>query len=250
MKERVKQAWARRPRMSRGQRIVRNLLLCLLVLLYLWGLLDYPLPTAELERRRLEQQNLAGQTELLLEIQKQDSRWDQEAQTSTPLQIMTHFVGMGEGYAVSAVLDSHRSVNSRLEVWPFDQQPGEVKLVPLLGLLTDWRREDWSDYINCCAVLLPEVPEGTVRGEMELWDQGGNHYLEESGTLESGAYLFSFRHAGSSFSSGWIRGQPYILRLYQADGSLLLEQRGTVPDNRETKEGEVCSGTGSAQSSG
>lgn len=224
-------AWWMRHRPSRRGRIGINLLLAAVLALVLWAEAGYPLPTAELEFRRLEQQNLVGETEILLEVPKQDSRWDGDTRTSSPLQIETQFVGKGEGYAVSAVLDFYRRSSSRLEVWPFDQQPGEVKLVPLASLLTDWRKENWRDYINCCAVLLPEVPEGTARGEMEVWDQAGNHYQEESGALESGAYLFAFKSALDRYGSSWTWGQPYILRLYQEDGSLLLEQRGTVPKN-------------------
>lgn len=48
MKEKLKQIWAQRPRLTRGQKLVRNLGLCTLLLLWFWGMADYPLPTAEL----------------------------------------------------------------------------------------------------------------------------------------------------------------------------------------------------------
>lgn len=52
------------PRLSRGWRTVRNLAVVLACLYGLWAWADYPLPTAELEFRRLERQNLLPPSEL------------------------------------------------------------------------------------------------------------------------------------------------------------------------------------------
>ena len=56
--------WTRRPRLSRGGKLAVNLILTALLLVYAWGLADYPLPTAELEFRRLERASLEGPSDL------------------------------------------------------------------------------------------------------------------------------------------------------------------------------------------
>lgn len=57
--------WRKRlPRLSRGWRIVRNLALTLVCLYALWARAGYPLPTAELEFRRLERKNLLPCSEI------------------------------------------------------------------------------------------------------------------------------------------------------------------------------------------
>ena len=48
----------RLPRLSRRWKIIRNLALTLVCLYALWAWAGYPLPTAEMEFRRLERQSL------------------------------------------------------------------------------------------------------------------------------------------------------------------------------------------------
>lgn len=54
----------RLPRLSRGWRIVRNLAVALACLYALWARAGWPLPTPELEFRRLERENLLGRSEI------------------------------------------------------------------------------------------------------------------------------------------------------------------------------------------
>ncbi len=64
MKKKWKALWARRPRLGRGGRTVRNLLLALALAALVWGQYRYPLPTAELEFRRMERRYLVGPGEM------------------------------------------------------------------------------------------------------------------------------------------------------------------------------------------
>lgn len=64
MKDRWIKLWRSRPRLSRGWRTVRNLAVTLICLYVLWAWAGYPLPTAELEFRRLERQSLLPPSEL------------------------------------------------------------------------------------------------------------------------------------------------------------------------------------------
>lgn len=59
MKERLKLVWNSRPRMGRRLQTACFLILAAFFLCELWGYAGYPLPTAELEFRRLERQYLA-----------------------------------------------------------------------------------------------------------------------------------------------------------------------------------------------
>lgn len=51
-------------RISRGKKLAVNLALCAFLLVLIWSRFGYPLPTAELEFRRLERQNLFPPSEL------------------------------------------------------------------------------------------------------------------------------------------------------------------------------------------
>ena len=54
MKKKWRELWSRHPRLGRGGRTVRNLLLTAALALMIWGQYGCPLPTAEMEFRRLE----------------------------------------------------------------------------------------------------------------------------------------------------------------------------------------------------
>ena len=51
--------------LSRGKKLVLNLVIVALAGLWLWGLADYPLPTAELEFRRMERRCMLPESELV-----------------------------------------------------------------------------------------------------------------------------------------------------------------------------------------
>lgn len=64
------------PRLSRRGKVLRNLLLILVCLFALWAGRDYPLPTAEMEFRRAERENLVAQpTEIQGIFETQWDRW-------------------------------------------------------------------------------------------------------------------------------------------------------------------------------
>ncbi len=64
MKERLTGRRNRRPRLGRGWRLAGNLALCALLGTLLWRMADCPLPTVELEFRRMERRNLTGPGEI------------------------------------------------------------------------------------------------------------------------------------------------------------------------------------------
>ena len=58
----MKKRW----KLSRGKRTIINLVLSALLLVLTWGLMGYPLPTAELEFRRMERTHLLPRSEIVL----------------------------------------------------------------------------------------------------------------------------------------------------------------------------------------
>lgn len=61
-------------KLSRGQQTVQNLLLAALLLTLRWGLAGYPLPTAEMEFRRLERTHLLPASEIQGEFQTPEQK--------------------------------------------------------------------------------------------------------------------------------------------------------------------------------
>lgn len=66
MTKTLERLWARRPRLSRGQKTARNLLLSGLFVLWFWGVTGYPLPTVEMEFRRAERQHMMPNGAIIL----------------------------------------------------------------------------------------------------------------------------------------------------------------------------------------
>ena len=225
----------RRFRLSRGWQIARNLLLGLLLVVLAWGMAGYPLFLPRLEFRRLERENLLPRSEIVLEIKKgthtyrapgsliYNKRWSESS---------SQFVGLGEGYAVTCWLHPYtldQSWAAQMRCWPFDEQEGEFKLVPLASLFTDWRNGDaWASHslFPCRGIVVPALPEGTAWAELAVLAKDGTEY-REIGSLEGeGVWLFAFR----SDTSGGIGGRPYTLTARDGDGNILAFQKGTVPE--------------------
>lgn len=216
------------PKLGRGGKIVRNLVLAAGLALVIWAQYGCPLPTLEMEFRRMERKNLLPASEILLTTGRITVAHSHEPYNPVPKVTQEQILGLGEDYAVAFWQSSSLRGANELVCWPFEEQPGQVKLAPLLYAVSDTRNEDWPERESCVAVAALELPEGTVRGEMIVEAEEGI-YQEESEVLEHNLCLFAFQSRLSSYSFGWVRGLPYTLRLYDAAGELLLEQTGTVP---------------------
>ena len=216
------------PKLGRGGKIVRNLVLAAGLALVIWAQYGCPLPTLEMEFRRMERKNLLPASEILLTTGRITVSHSHDPGVPPPKITEEQILGLGEDYAVAFWKHPFSSSGNQLVCWPFEEQEGQVKLAPLLDAVSDTRNEDWPERESCVAVAALELPEGTVRGEMIVEAEEGI-YQEESEVLEHNLCLFAFQSRLSSYSFGWVRGLPYTLRLYDAAGELLLEQTGTVP---------------------
>ena len=216
------------PRLGRGGKIVRNLVLASALALVIWAQYGCPLPTIDMEFRRMERKNLLPPSEIVLHTGQITVSHSHDPGVPPPEITEEQILGLGEDYAVAFWKHPFSNSGNQLACWSFAEQPGQVKLAPLVSLISDTRGEDWPERESCAAVAALELPQGTVRGEMTVEAPEGI-YQEESEVLEPGLCLFAFQSRLSSYSGDWVQGLSYTLRCYDAAGDLLLEQTGTVP---------------------
>lgn len=216
------------PKLGRGGKTVRNLVLVAGLALVIWAQYGCPLPTLEMNFRRMERTYLLPPSEIVLSTGRITVAHSHEPYDPVPKVTQEQLLGLGEGYAVIFWKHPFSTSGNQLVCWSFAEQRGQVKLAPFISLISDTRGEDWPERESCAAVAALELPEGTARGEMIVEAQEGV-YQEESEVLEHDLCLFAFQSRLSSYSGSWVQGLPYTLRLYDEAGELLLEQRGTVP---------------------
>jgi len=230
MKEKLTGLWNRRPRPRRGRRLAGNLGLCALLLAWFWGMAGYPLPTAELEFRRLERTHLMPRSELVLALPKPKTRF--ETADGTGLELLNPvMVGLGTDWAAVGYPLRAEGRWDTLKVFPLEDGPS---LAPL------WNsRLSTAGQINltfCMPLLVVRVPEEAAEGRLVL----DTVYLERKihresplWKLEEGLWLAAVDHPkDTAYSSDWSAGAACTLTLYRADGSLLLERSMTVPRQR------------------
>lgn len=133
MKDRWLKLRRSRPRLSRGWKIVRNLAVTLICLSVLWAWAGYPLPTAEMEFRRLERQNLLPPSEIQ-GVFRRENEWV--------------VVGLRED---SVLFSEDRS----LDRWP--RSGTGTALVPI-------GRRVWKEL----AVIAVDVPQGTASARLDM----------------------------------------------------------------------------------
>lgn len=220
--------WNRRRPLSRRAKLCRNLLVGAALLLLFWGLKQYPLPTMDMEFRRLERSCLVEPTQIVLRTGRLTGSHSHEPGAPLPKVTQEQILGLGEDYAVAFWRHPFAPGANQLVCWSFEEQEGQVKLAPLISFISDTRGEDWPERESCVAVAALQLPQGTARGEMTVEAEEGI-YQEESQVLEHDLCLFAFQSRLSSYSGDWAQGLPYTLRCYDEEGKLLLEQTGTVP---------------------
>ena len=248
MKKLWKKLEERRERVGRGRRLAFNLTFSALFLCLTWVRLGCPLPTAEMEFRRLERTHLLPRSEVVfsnggkskdgLQVSGEDG--SVFALDGTELHLRGRWVvGMRGDQAVVALLHRNRN-NQYIRSCPLDSGPS---LVPLLGhgeyldhsgyWVTHGPGETPEGdpayvyhYHNFAPFLLLNVPEGISGAEITVRLEGEEH----SGggwQLADDVWLLGIeleRRLGDEP----VDETAYTLRLYRADRSLLLEKSGTL----------------------
>ena len=239
--------WRRRPRLSRRGRIGVNLLAAALTACLLWGAAGCPLPTMELEFRRMERTHLLPRSEIVfsdgeksrdgLQMSRQDG--SVLALDGTELYLRGRWmVGVQGDRAAAACLSRDRRYIRSL---PLGSDPALVPLTGRYGYLDCigyWVTHGPGEtpegdpayvysYHDFIPFLLLNAPEGTAGVKVTV-------LLEEEHSgggwqLEGGAWMLGLERDGLT-GVEQLPGAAYTLRLYRADGSLLLEKSGTLPE--------------------
>ncbi len=225
-------------RLTRGKRIVRNLVLALVLAVFAWGIYGFPLPV-EAAFRRLEREHLLEPGEIALLLQPE---WGKEYATVSV---------NGQQYSSNGVICAAVSpdwifcsagTSRTFDPWEiayFCSRGDGVDVIPLAHYMVttvDYStgRLDLKSYMPYLVLDL-DVPAETVRVEMDMEyrmdGRDGEKTVMTTGAgekQESGAWLFFLdRPNGSAYATGQI-GAPWIIRAYAADGTLLQEIEGTV----------------------
>ena len=215
--EKLNQAWER---VSRGKRLALNLVLCALFSLGIWIRLGCPLSTVELEFRRLERTHLLPRSEIVFNSKEHGPiQW----RDLPGLEIFNTDLVVGVGEELVYVADlRYRTVDCR----PLEEG---ITPVPMYNLMAMCFTP--GDIHSGVALLFLHVPEEVQRAEIEIdaEDFKGEalHYQGEGWRLEPGMWIFS-AYPGDSYNGSWYENGAYTLTLYREDGSLLLEQSGTL----------------------
>lgn len=213
------------PRLSRGGKTARNLLLALLLACAIWAQCGCPLPTAEMEFRRLGRENLLPRSELL---------WRRHGVSEV-------LVGRAEGRWVTGYLDEGGRSGCVLECGPLNDGPSPVPLTQLLD-----GPGETGGTVAGNAMLFLLVPAEAARAEVRVTGRsdtavvahGGAGRTETFAGEPQGNGVFFFwmgwgepdSMGGSSTYSSALPGLPYTLNLYREDEALLLRQEGTIPE--------------------
>ena len=196
----------------RKKLLVFDLAVIVFLLWAIWMRSGCPLPTAEMELRRYERTHLLPRSEIVCSIKAGETVAAGERTVSArgPLTVgvtesgavvWTKTAGISGGYSVS------------LEGGPV------LRLVPSLDAFPG----PWESGVS---VLALGVSEEAARGEVELEAGQGGPMAGPGSRLGRGTWLFSAKARGNGY--GLSGDAPYVLRLYRADGSLLLEQEGRL----------------------
>ena len=195
-------------------RAARNLLLALLLLAALWYVKGCPLPTQEMEFRRLERQRLAGRSEIIFRCESQG-----EAMLGRPDMLL----GVTDT-AVHTSSDSHT-----LRVWPRDADgptlvtlPSELELQPVftVGLAAvDPPKGTASARLTITPAFNDWAEDYTAAGERQgavwLFPLPARHTEDDLRALERHALSDLTHQDANTFLF------PYTVEFLDAEGALL-----------------------------
>lgn len=206
---------------SYRKKIVCNLVLCAVLLLLSWSRFGFPLPTAELEFRRVERTHLLPRSEIVFNSQREAPvQWG-----DLPELDFAHnniVVGAGDGYA--CVYEPGYSI---AKIYPLTEGASPV---PVYHMTARWVPSPGTIKAGTPLLFL-QVPEDADRAEVEIdaMDREGENFRcrGEGWRVRPGCWLFAVS-PGNTFSGDWYAGGSYTLTLYRVDGSLLLEKSGTL----------------------
>lgn len=231
--------------LSYQKKIALNLLLVALTGFVLWWRAGYPLPTAEMEFRRLERQYMVPESEILLLSEREDDTFQVPGGPEITIEDQW-VVGVTETQVYSANLQRGRMIvqdkTEGVTLIPFGDAPG------LWNTNAYWVTEgpippdEGGGYRythhNFAPIAAVDLPEGAASGMLQISRPGET--LEEMDDVgEMGSREQPLVGSGWDMGNGlWIfhvmetdriireLGEFYRLRLFDGAGKLILEQEG------------------------
>lgn len=229
MKKRLMQMWKRRPRLGRRGKIARNLLVSLLLLLYIWGQFEYPLPFLTWEFRRLERVNLMPRSELLFAGRASKDTWESGGYFFQVSRDM--FLGRTPEGITTAVLGyaafPRRTGDEMIDRYTLEEGPCPAPFGFGLGYLSG---EGDFGFVSPLGFL--QVPPETAQAELTVdlvYRDVPYHWSGPGFSVGNDVWMFPLDTPEDGYSNHWYCGANYVLRLYRGDGSLLLEKEGAIP---------------------
>ena len=217
------------PRLSRRGKTVRNLLLTLGVAILIWAQYGCPLPTVEMEFRRVERRYLLPASEVVF---AQRSGAELKARDGTALQWNNaSAVGIRDDKAVAACAQGGSWEWAALDCYPLEEGPVPVPVVMSQLIWVEVIEMNSTPRIDG-ALLLLRMPREAVAAELELdVTYRGQEYHRDCPVfhLEDGTWVAAVESPDGAYTPNWFEGGGYTLRLYDENGDLLLEKTGTVP---------------------
>ena len=217
------------PRLGRKGKIVRNLLLTAVFAACIWGQYGCPLPTAELNFRRLEHKYLMEPSQIVFS-QSKGMDGDFQAVDGTWLTLSrTAVVGVGEEWVALGYDQRADGLMNALDYFPLEEGPTPVPM----GSMTLWWVPRPGETAVSSPLLFVQMPEGAVSGELEVEVTYRDRELHRDGLLfdlGDGVWMGAVDTPEEGYTPDWMEGGRYCLRLYDVQGALLLEQQGTIPE--------------------
>ena len=207
--------------LSRPKKAALNLTLADVLLFALWAYFGYPLPTTEMEFRKLEKQNLRHPSEIVQHLERDQS-------FVSDLTLGDIFIGISDKDVAVGYIQHRGAYGSSLEVWPLLDGPTPV---PISCIKAPWDEKNqwWTSHAMCFV----NVPKEAVRAQVVLEGDPFPSNLTNGQWMENGVFAFRFVSRDDELArpckSEDFEGVSYTLRLYDERDVLILEQEGVIP---------------------
>lgn len=224
----MKQWWKRLGRkldgISRQKKTAVNLTLCAVLLLLIWTRFGCPLPSLEMEFRRVERINLLPRSEIIFSDEGRGRSYTREGEDRSVSMHQPSFLGIaGERVTVAAHDIAGRWT---ADTYPLEEGPTPAPFRYAHAVLF---RPGVVEFVF--PMMFVNVPEETARGEFSLalsYREEGYGWSGQGWDTGNGTWLFPVETPSTGYGDYWWAGGSYTLKLYRADGSLLLEKSGTL----------------------
>lgn len=199
-----------------------DLLMIAFLLWAIWISLGSPLPTAEMEFRRLERTHLLPRSEIVFAGTRREKMYGGEDGLAVSMR-QPAFLGIaGERVAAAACGQGQWRVDS----YPLEDGPTPAPFADAHAVLYEPESRSFV-----FPLMFVNAPEEAARAELafrQLYQETSHQWSGQGWNTGNGTWLFPVQTPLTAYGEYWWRGGGYTLALYRADGALLLEKSGTL----------------------